>query len=231
MKPIAIFFHGLFFLGDRHLPQAGCIISDQITQMVDSGLWDAAQEIHFGINGGTESEGIAKAIIPAKAQVVFHGLQNRNENLTVIMACEFAKTHPGWNILYVHAKGASHDPNSGDGKFRTLWREGMMQDLVINWRDRVTDLETHNIVCSSWMWNMADGTQHIPAGNFLWVTSEFAAQLPSIYLRDRIKVSGIMSHESRYEAEVFWGNGLRPIVKSLRHKMWPWPCPTEPCNH
>jgi len=55
----------------------------------------------------------------------------------------------------------------------------------------------------------ADGTQNIPAGNFLWIKSDFVATLPSMYKRDRIKLSGMTSPESRYEAEVFWGNGTR----------------------
>ena len=97
------------------------------------------------------------------------------------------------------------------------WRHAMMQDLVMGWRECVAALDAgSDIACSHWMWNMADGTQHIPAGNFLWVKSEFAAALPSMFLRDRIKVSGISSLESRYEAEVFWGNGKRPSVYQVR---------------
>lgn len=91
-----------------------------------------------------------------------------------------------------------------------------MQDLIVNWRQCVSDLENHDIVCSHWMWNLLDGTQHIPAGNFLWVTSNFVEKLPSVYLRDRIKQDGIDALSSRFEAEVFWGNGARPNVKSYR---------------
>lgn len=91
-----------------------------------------------------------------------------------------------------------------------------MQDLVENWKQCVADLENHDIVCSHWMWNMADGTQHIAAGNFWWATSNFLVKLPSFMIRDRIKVSGLDSVESRFEAEVILGNGPRPNVKSYR---------------
>jgi hypothetical protein len=218
-KPIALFYNGLFVLGDppRHLPNAGCIVSNQITQMINSGLWDAATKIYFGINGGNESVPIAKSIIPAKAKITYHGLKNRNENATIMQLWEGAKTHPGWNVLYLHAKGASHDPQSDYGRSSAAWREGMMQDLVVNWRQCVADLEKgYDIVCSHWMWNMADGSQHIPAGNFLWVTSDFVAKLPSMLLRERIKQDGLGALASRYEAEVFWGNGPRPNVLSYR---------------
>lgn len=219
MKPCAVFFHGLFFLGDppKHLPQAGCIVANQMVQLSNSGLWDAATEIHVGINGGEESIPVATAIIPGKARLKYHGLASRAENLTIVMLHEWAKAHPGWNVLYFHSKGATHAPDSDYGRnVSAPWREGMMTDLVLNWRQCVTDLDTHDIACSHWLWNMADGTQHIPAGNFLWVTSDFVAQLPSMYLRDRIKSDGIGAVTSRFEAEVFWGNGPRPSVQQYR---------------
>ena len=207
MKPICVIFHGLFFLGDppRHMPNAGCIMANQICQMVDSGLWDEASEIHFGINGGTESEPVAKAIIPAKATVTYHGLDSRSENLTVEMLINWAKTHPGWNVLYCQAKGSSHDPNSDYAhNVSRPWREGMMQDLVMNWRTCVGDLDAgHDIACMVWLWNQGwDQSQHIPAGNMTWMTSDFAAKLPSLYLRERIKQDGMKAVTSRYEAEV-----------------------------
>jgi hypothetical protein len=218
-RPIAIFFHGLFVVGDppKSLPNAARVIHRLVVQMADSGLMDAAQEIHVGINGGKESEGMVANYIPKKATVTYHGLQCRNENLTLVMLENWVKVHPGWNVLYFHAKNASHDPNSDYGRFGEGWREGMAADLITNWRQCVTDLDTgFDIVCSHWMWNCADGTQHIPAGNFLWVTSDFAAKLPSIYLRQRIKDDGIGALSSRFEAEVLWGNGPRPVVKSFR---------------
>jgi hypothetical protein len=93
----------------------------------------------------------------------------------------------------------------------------MMKDLVENWRTCVEDLKTHDITCSHWMWNMgSDQSQHIPAGNFLWITSNFAARLPSMFERQRIKDSGISHVDSRYESEVYWGNGPRPEVKQYR---------------
>ena len=222
MKPIALFLHGLFYIGQppKPLPNAGCIMSNQITLMINSGLWQQAGEIHAGVNGGTESREAVKAVIPDKAQVTYHGLDSRAENLTVMMVLDWAKTHPGWNILYVHAKGSSHDPNSEYGLFSGRWRDAMMHDLVLNWRTCVADLETHDIACMVWLWNMGwDKSQHIPAGNFLWLTSDFAAKLPSLYDRARIKEDGIGALTSRYESEVAWGNGPRPTVKMYRERI------------
>jgi len=219
MKPIAIFYHCLFYLGSPPdlCENAVNIVREQIGQLKSSGLLDACSEFLVGINGGNESREIANLLIPSKARIVTHGLESRAENLTIVEMDKFVKTHPDWHVLYFHGKGSSHAAGDSYGETTSKpWRIGMMQDLVMNWRQCVNDLETHDIACSHWMWNLADGTQHIPAGNFLWVTSNFAAKLPSFYLRDRIKDDGIAALSSRYEAEVYWGNGSRPNVKSYR---------------
>jgi hypothetical protein len=220
MKPICIVYHSLFVLGDppEILPNALAIIHEQMEALKTSGLLAAASEMICGVNGGEESRVFVESILPEKAKVVYHGLKSRAENLTIVEIEKWAPLHPNWNILYFHSKGATHaiDSSYGEGVSKP-WRVGMMQDLVLNWKRCVADLESgYDIACSHWMWNMADGTQHIPAGNFLWVTSNFAAKLPSIYLRERIKMSGIAAVESRFESEVLWGNGERPNVKSYR---------------
>lgn len=218
MKPILIAYHCLFTIDGKILPSAINIVDEQMTALKTSGLLDAASEIIVGINENPlESGAFVHRFIPAKAKVVYHGAKSRAENLTIVEIEKWVKDHQDWHVLYFHAKGSTHAHGSDYGeKVSKPWRNGMMLDLVTNWRTCVADLETHDIVCSHWMWNLADGTQHIPAGDFLWITSNFAAKLPSIYLRDRIKQDGIAALSSRYEAEVYWGNGPRPNVKSYR---------------
>lgn len=224
MKPICVMYHCLFGIGEpfQLLPQAGCIVSNQMTDLVNSGLWDAASEIHVGVNGGSESVPIAQHIIPPKAKITYHGLASRAENLTVCMVHEFAKSHPGWNIFYHHSKCASHPPESDYAvRVATPWRNAMQSDLVLNWRTCVADLDAgHDIACMVFLWEQGwDKSQHIPAGNFLWVTSDFVAKLPSMYLRERIKQDGIAALSSRFESEVFWCGGPRPTVKAYRTRL------------
>ncbi len=219
MTPIIIFYHCVFQIGGDHLLSSRPIVHEQMKALRESGLEAHAQEIHIGINGGKESKVNAQGLLPTKAKVVHHGVECRNENLTLLMLCKRAKEIDGEAyILSFHSKGASHSPGSSYGiSVSKPWRLGMMEDLIFNWRKCVAALDDGNdIACSHWMWNMADGTQHIPAGGFLWVKASFVRKLPSIYLRDRIKVSGISALDSRYEAEVFWGNGPRPKVFQFR---------------
>lgn len=213
MRPIAVFYHCLFFLGtkDNPLPSAVPIVVEQMGMMKEYGLTDAASEIICGINGAAESELLADVILPAKAHKVYHGLQSQAENLTIVEIEKWVPSHPGWLVLYFHSKGATHSPGSayGDG-VSSPWRRTMMQYLVKDWRDCVADLERgYESVGCHFLTGMCDGSQNLWAGNFWWATSEFLATVPSIYLRDRIKQSGIANVESRYESEVWIGNGPR----------------------
>lgn len=231
MRPIAIFYHCLFFISPKKaLPIAAWIVQEQMDWLYNSGLLKEATELHVGVNGGPESKKIVSDRIPHKANVIYHGLNSHSENLTIIMVEEWVKTHPGWDILYFHSKGATKPIGGKEGMMATHWRNGMMSDLVSNWRQCVGALAGgHDIVCSSWLWHQAGGAQNLPAGNFLWVKSEFAAKLPSIMLAARIQQDGVAALSSRYEAEVYWGNGPKPRVKSLRANEH-WYCPAVLMN-
>lgn len=219
--PIVIFHHCLLRLGNppELLSRAFLILREQMMQMDSSGLTDQASEIYVGLNDNEEGLDYANLCLPTKAKVILHGLQSRAENLTIVALHEYCRKRTGEAyILYTQSKGSSHPEGSAYGEgVSDPWRRAMMNDCVMNWRACVDALNNGvDVVCSRWLWNMADGSQHIPAGNILWARSSFVAQLPSMHLRERIKMSGIADVESRYEAEVFWGNGRRPTVYQFR---------------
>jgi hypothetical protein len=197
------------------------ILWEQMQHVKNSGLLDAASEFHVGVNGGEESRPAADSVFPKTAKLIYHGLDCKAENLTIVALHEWAMKHPGWNILYAHGKGATHWPGTHYGEnVARPWRLGMMNDLVTHWRTCVADLETNDVACMVWLWSQGwDLSQHIPAGNFLWTTSDFVAKLPSLCERARIKEDGIGAVTARFEAEVFWGNGPRPKVKAYRDRL------------
>jgi hypothetical protein len=220
--PIAIFYHCLLRLGTppKVLPGAADIVSFQMACIGQTGLRDAAQDFIVGLNDNEGGMYEAQVLIPPKAKYILHGLSSRSECLTIVALENWVRTFDTeCYILYMHTKGASHPLDSGYRNGVSIpWMHGMTQDLVFNWRQCIADLDAGaELCCSHFMRNMADGTQHIPAGGFCWVKASFARTLPSIFLRERIKMSGIESLESRYEAEVYWGNGPRlPNVKEYR---------------
>lgn len=220
MRPIAVFYHCLFYKGEDFLPGAVRIAHEQMMQLNYSGLLDACQFMLCGINGGKESEGWANHLLPQKAKKVFHGIESHTENYTLYEIEKWAVNHPGWLVLYFHCKGATRP--IGDG-LRKNWRICMMRNLVWNWRRCVKDMEEYHFEAVGCHWMTGDKTpanQSIFAGNFWWADSDYLTTLPSMLSRDRIKLSGMGSVESRYESEVWIGNGQRlPRVKDY-HPEW-----------
>lgn len=222
MKNIAIFYHCLFFLGQETEPleAAPTIVREQMLRLKDSGLLAATAEFHAGINGGEESAQLASLLLPRDAQIVLHGLQCRNECRTIRMLEEWLPGHEDWYVLYFHSKGATHP--QGDN-FTTTWRNCMTRHCITNWRRCVDDLDAgFEAVGCHWMVPPATPPgQHIFAGTYFWAKASYLLTLPSIMERDRIKVSGIDSLESRYEAEVWIGNGPRlPKIKDYHGPNW-----------
>lgn len=208
---LCVAFHGLFMLGEppKVLPAAVKVIKEQMDALRDSGLLEAASEFHVGLNGGQESQAMAESVFPMKAEVTYHGLACRNELRTLLLLEQFIREHDDeWLVFWHHAKGASH-PVGHD--LSTRWRRCMQRHLVTNWRQCVSDLEKVESVGCHWMEPPATPpAQYIWAGNFWWARNSFLKTLPSVMERDRIKVSGIDSLSSRYESEVWIGNGPRP---------------------
>jgi hypothetical protein len=186
-----------------------------------SGLLDYASKFVVGINGGQESDELANLLLPPKAERILHGLDSRSENLTILEIEKWVKDNPDWNVLYFHAKGATHtDPDYAIK--RAPWRRCMMRNLVTAWQRCVNDLDRgYESVGCHWLTNMgSDRSQNYWGGNFWWAKSNFLRTLPPMTERYRIKLSGISSIESRYEAEVFLGTGPRlPHVKDY-HPQW-----------
>ena len=213
MKKIAVFHHSLFFIGDppRRLPYAEGIVSVQMNALKESGLLAAASQIICGVNGGEESHAIAKAMLPQKAHLVFHGLECRNECRTIRIIEEWLPGHEDWFVLYHHSKGASRF----DREARSAnWLECMQRRCVWNWQRCIHDLESgYDAVGCHWFEPpYTPPGQRIFAGTFFWAKASYLMCIPSLMSRDRIKVSGIDSLESRYEAECWIGNG-RPLPK------------------
>jgi len=218
---IAVFFHCVFVkdAAGTPYPNALPVIFDQMTNLATSRLLEVTSEFHVGINGGQESLGLAQVVFDPKARLTFHGPQCHTELRTLLMLEEWLPRHPDWLVLWWHSKGATKPLNDG---FSEIWRRCMERTVIHNWRQCVADLEgDYDVVGCHYMEPPATPPgQFIMAGNFYWARAAFLVTLPSIMKRDRIRLSGLDSIESRYEAEVILGNGPRlPRVKDY-HANW-----------
>jgi hypothetical protein len=207
--PLIIYYHCLTHSGDALLPNALEIIHEQMSAMKLSGLEEAASEIHCGINGGEESRIFVKSLLPAKATVTYHGLQSRSENRTIVLIEEWCKSNADEaHICYFHAKNSTHPNAEG---FRVDWANCMRNHVVGGWRKCVSALGEYEVAGCHYMVPPATPVDnYIMAGNFWWARASFLRTLPSIYERQQIKQAGIDDVASRYESEVWIGNGSRP---------------------
>jgi hypothetical protein len=217
MKPIAIFYHTVFFKEDGSPFEWSVKFNDKyMRDLTDSGLMDASQHFVAGINGGQESEIYAKLCLP-KAQHVFHGLAGTSTNYTTDLMRNFCGNHPGWNVLFFHSKGLAHStPDYASYvAFEARWIKCMVNACIYNWRTCVEDLETHDMVGCHWMKNVGvPPVDNIFGGTFFWGTSDFIATLPPIQECPRVKQYGINSAEARATSEQYPGLGPKlPITK------------------
>jgi hypothetical protein len=216
---IAVFYHCLFCIGTEPLWSAVKVVHEQMKLLKESGLEDAASEIFIGVNGGKESEVYANNFLPKKAKVVYHGLQCRNENRTLLMMQEWCKSHDDEAVcLYFHSKGASHAIDSPYEKnTSTPWRRRMMKHCIEDWRRCVLDLHSgFEAVGCHWLEGQGwDKSQFFFAGTIYWARASFIRTIPLVTTRQRIKESGIDSPESRFETEVILSIGKRlPFIKN-----------------
>lgn len=189
----------------------------QIVSLKKTGLFDAASYMLAGVNGGQESLSIANLAIPKQACTLLHGLQCRNECRTIRALETWLPGHEDYYVLYFHAKGITHQSD-----MRKRWRDCMTINVIDRWRRCVSDLDSgYESVGCHWMTGDATPPGHsIWAGNFWWAKASFLMTLPSIMERDRIHVSGIDSVDSRYESEVWIGNGKRLPKVLDYHPHW-----------
>jgi hypothetical protein len=203
--PIAIWYHCLTQINQQRLPAAQAIIHSQMKELETSGLLAAASNFFIGFNGETGT--LPVTLIPEKAMVLYHTLKCRNELRTLRALEKWLPGHEDWLVLYFHSKGATH--KVGD-THSDAWRECSMHHLVKNWRECVRLIDDYKFDSVGCHWMCGEETppgQSIWAGNAFWATGRFLNTLPSVMDRDRIKQFGLDNVDSRYESEVWIGNG------------------------
>jgi hypothetical protein len=180
-------------------------MAEQMTTLESCGLAAHADAIYIGVNGGEEDGEIARMLAPDKAKVIVHGEGSTSEITTMNVIRGWVTNHPGWNLLYFHAKGVSH-PDSPN----TQWRINMEAHCLHNWRMCVFDLDSgYDAVGSYWLTpEEHKGLIKTPffGGTYWWAKSDYLATLPAL---------PAPTFENRYDAEGFIGSRIpRPRVKS-----------------
>ena len=138
---IAIFYH------IAQMGMSAFIYQQQLHRLYTSGLIEAADYIHFGVNGDNELFNV-----PDKVVVV----QNKNwkeETETLISLRDFCNRNPDYKVLYFHTKGVSKGTLTVNA-----WRLMMEYFVIDKWRECVEKLNEYDCV----------GSNLSPVGETLW---------------------------------------------------------------
>lgn len=164
------------------------IYQQQVHRLYTSGLMEAADYIHFGVNGDQELFNVPDKVIVK---------QNQNweeETETLLDLKNFSQKNLDYRILYFHTKGVSKGTLNGNS-----WRLMMEYFVIDRWNECVKYLNDYDCVGSNlkilgpttWSdgtktWEKA-GTQHF-VGNFWWANASYISELPDDFLRSDFRL-------------------------------------------
>jgi len=151
---LAIFYH------IAQMGMSAFIYQQQLHRLYTSGLIEAADYIHFGVNGDNELFNV-----PDKVVVV----QNRNwkeETETLISLRDFCNQNPDYKVLYFHTKGVSKGTLTANA-----WRLMMEYFVIDKWRECVEKLNEYDCV----------GSNLSPVGETLWSNGETTQPVKGTY--------------------------------------------------
>ena len=179
---IAIFYH------IAQMGMSAFIYQQQVHRLYTSGLIEAADYIHFGVNGDQELFNV-----PDKAIVK----QNKNwkeETETLIDLKNFSEKNSDYKILYFHTKGVSKGTLIANS-----WRLMMEYFVIDKWKECSQILNGYDCVGSNLKilghttWSDGsktfekEGTQHF-VGNFWWSTASYLSKLNDEFLRSEFRL-------------------------------------------
>ena len=172
---IAIFYH---------IAQIGFgafIYQQQVHRLYSSGLIQAADYIHFGINGEKELFNI-----PEKATVNYNK-DWKSEKETLLSLKQFCKENSDYKVLYFHTKGATKNELSVHS-----WRLMMEYFTIDKWKECVKHLDEYTCVgshlgtigpsiCEDGSLIENDRT-YAYMGNFWWANASYINTIKSRYI-------------------------------------------------
>ena len=179
---IAIFYH------IAQMGMGAFIYQQQLHRLYTSGLIEAADYIHFGVNGDNELFNVPDKVIVK---------QNQNweeETETLLDLKNFSQKNLDYRILYFHTKGVSKGT-----LIANAWRLMMEYFVIDKWKECVKYMNDYDCVGSNlkilgpttWSdgtktWEKV-GTQHF-VGNFWWSNASYVSQLSDDFLRSNFRL-------------------------------------------
>jgi hypothetical protein len=182
------------------------ILREQMHALRQSGLEEAVDEIHIGVNGGEEDAQICRLFVPAKSKFIVHGHYTTTEIPTLAALRAWLPGHEDWRVAYVHLKGITHP---GQDLYRD-WRRRCEIAVVWKWRECMAAMDGGVDTCGAHYLTPEQYPGLVVqypfwGGNFFWSTARYLLTLPPL---------PPPTWDNRYEAERWFGKSpIRPKVK------------------
>ena len=129
---LAIFYH------IAQMGMSAFIYQQQLHRLYASGLIEAADYIHFGVNGDNELFNV-----PKKA-IIKRNTNWKEETETLISLRDFCNQNPDYKVLYFHTKGASKGTLTVNA-----WRLMMEYYVIDKWKECVSMLDEYDCMGSN----------------------------------------------------------------------------------
>lgn len=187
MDKIAIFYH-LF-----QAPTWEMMYNDQMSILIDTGLMDAAEFVHVGINGSTDP-----VYKNRKIQHHFNPNPEREETDTLRSLLEFSQNNDGYKILYFHTKGISYSSAAFSAPNPIVkciydWRKMMEYYAIKHWKDCISILDRFDAVGPL----LRPAPRLHYSGGYWWSKPEYIRTLDH----------GLLDTPDRYDREFWIGSG------------------------
>ena len=189
-KPILVFSHN--YINYNWFE----IVKEQLSKLVNSGLYDNATKIYYGAYAHDQFQ-LFKFIdlvkfwdTKDKIRIVVHPM-NDGERQTMILLQETIKSYPDAYVLYYHTKGITSEfnhPDEPDFKYKNVesWRHAMEYFNIECWEDCIQEFSegANNVVGIFYVGDSGHPYKYFFSGNFWWAESTYLSTLPDIKERD-----------------------------------------------
>lgn len=200
MKKIAIFYHVLQVNNWKE------IFVEQMERIKESGLYDAADYIHIGINGSEPTEIISRY---EKVKIKFNTyLRTARQTMTDLH--KFSCDNKDYAILYMCNLGVTHYQQPTQ-IYKDAWRNYLSYFVIDNWKKCVQKLEQYDCVGTQWAEYAFLGENYDVSysphfeGEYWWATSEYVITLDVNFMNVED------DNQSYYNGE-FWIGTKEPNV-------------------
>lgn len=218
-KKIAIFYHV------HQKNDWKRIFEEQIVALQQSGVYDAADYIHIGVNGNEPLPYILNKVACVKYNKNIHLEADTIKNMH-----SFCLSNPDYKVLYIHAKGVNYANEDAIKNNIELWRKYLEYFTIKNWNKCYDLLNEYDCAGTEWETeaHIGDTKSVIPhyAGNFWWANASYINKLDVTDLF-------VENEWTRWKAEFWIGTGnpnYYNFYTTGRNK-YGYPIPPEEYTH